>query len=84
MEKVLLGKSDWKWTVRWILAAPFWALSTSPTRKSWSEFKYGMMTHVCDWNYENPDYSHGGKCYPCKHFGCNMVSVQEKDGTWCK
>jgi hypothetical protein len=65
-----------------ILLTPFWLLSTSPSRKTWAEFKSGLIDHVCSYDYSKPSFE-GGKHYRCNHLGCNIVSVQNEDGTWC-
>lgn len=85
---ILLGKKTFGWKVKFCLLSPLWALSTSSTRKSWSEFKYGLIDHKCEHDYNDPKWeTHNnlkGKHYSCKHHGCNIVSVQELNGDWCE
>ena len=69
------------WKLKVILTAPLWLLSKSDSKKSWNEFYYGLIKHDCDYDYtklEGNKYKH----YPCKHYGCNIVSVQDKNGNW--
>jgi len=83
-ERVNLGKRT-IWTfLECIVALPFWLLSVSPTKKSWSEFTHGMIKHDHQWDYEHPGIEHGQKYYPCKHYGCSFVTTLDKDGTWAK
>lgn len=63
--------------VRLILCTPFWILHVSPTKKSWNEFKSGLINHEHQfeeepyvielWVYDNVHV------HACKHFGCNLV-----------
>jgi hypothetical protein len=68
--------------IQLILLSPFWLLSTSPSRKSWKEFKNGLIKHECKYDYSKPSYD-TGKHYKCEHLGCNIVSVRNEDGSWC-
>ena len=70
-----LGKKTFWWKVRVVLLSVFWATSTSPTRKSWSEFKHGLIKHKCEWDYDNPQVDQYSTWVCCKHHGCNMVHV---------
>lgn len=72
-----------------ILISPIWFLSWWPNKKSWSDFKSGFIKHKCEFDYDNPsylntDYIKNAKYYRCKHLGCNIGSIKEKDGSWCK
>jgi len=90
---VLLGKKTFGWKVKLFLMSILWATSTSPTRKSWSEFKYGLISHEHEFDHDNPVNEKStlpngqkiiSKHYPCKHYGCNTVSVTELDGSFIK
>jgi len=65
-----------------ILLSPFWFFSISPTRKTWKEFKSGLIKHICKYDYSRPNYDMG-KHYKCEHLGCNIVSVKNEDGSLC-
>ena len=84
----LLGKKTIWWRLKVVLFFPLWFKSMSPTRKTWDEFMYGLITHEHEYDYENPEWTEHaglrGKQYPCKHYGCNTVSVMEPDGKWCE
>ncbi len=67
--------------IRLIFYTPFWFLSTSPDRKTWAEFKSGLIKHECKFDYENPKFDKF-KYYKCKHFGCNIISTKNEDGSW--
>lgn len=60
----------------------FWLLSTSQTRKTCNQFTNGLIKHDCTFDFSNPCYDNG-KHYKCNHFGCNIVSIKNEDGTWC-
>lgn len=90
---VLLGKKTFWWKVQYVILAPLWVLSESPTKKSWSEYKYGLIEHEHEYDFDKPEYDSidlldGGevlsKYYKCKHHGCNIVSVAEKNGDLTK
>lgn len=52
-------------------------------KKSWSEFKGGLIKHECEFDYDNihePE-KYGGYA-KCKHYGCNTVTVQSLSGDW--
>ena len=69
------------WKLKVALGSILWFLSKSETRKTWKEFYYGLINHDCDFDYtklEGDKYKH----HPCKHYGCNMVSVKDKSGNW--
>lgn len=70
------------WKLKIVLLSPFWFFSTSPTRKTWKEFKSGLIKHQCKYDYSKPCYDNG-KHYKCEHIGCNIVSVKNEDGSWC-
>ena len=61
--------------------SPLWFFSTSVTRKSWAEFKSGLIKHNCEFDYSQKNHN-DGKYYKCKHFGCNIISMKNEDGTW--
>lgn len=67
-----LGKKTIGWKIRVFFSSILWFLYVSPNKKTWEEYKHGLIKHKCDFDkrlkYEN-DY----KYYECKHFGCNMV-----------
>jgi hypothetical protein len=69
------------WKLKVLFTTPLWLLSTSDTKKSWNEFYYGLIKHDCDYDYtklEGDKYKH----HPCKHYGCNIVSIKDKNGNW--
>ena len=63
--------------IQLILLTPFWLSSTSPTRKSWKEFKSGLIKHTCDFDYDYPKIEYKYPYYKCKHFGCNIVTYKD-------
>ncbi len=73
--KILLGKKSIWYYIQLCLVTPLWAMSVSPTRKSWSAFKDGMISHKCEFK-EELSYDEKYPQYPyreCKHHGCNMI-----------
>ena len=71
------------WKLKLWLTSILWVTSSSPTRKTWDEFYCGLIDHECEFDFDNlimdeGKYGH----YECKHYGCNMVSVQDRDGNW--
>lgn len=80
----LLGKKSIGYYIQLVLVTPFWFLSLSATKKSWKEFKYGLISHKCEYDYDKPvvekhkGYEHTH--FDCKHYGCNIVSVTDEDG----
>lgn len=70
------------WKVKLILTSLLWAISTSEDKKSWKEFYYGLINHDCEFNYDNLTGDKFGNHYECKHFGCNTVTVRDKNGEW--
>lgn len=80
----LLGKKTIGYYIQLILVTPFWFFSLSPTKKSWKEFKYGLISHKCEYDYDKPIVEkHGGyehTHFDCKHYGCNIVGVTDEDG----
>lgn len=62
--------------IQLILLTPFWVFSTSPSRKTWEEFKSGLIKHKCDFDYKNPQITYKYPYYKCKHFGCNIVTYK--------
>jgi len=65
-----------------LFLSPFWFFSTSPSRKTWEEFKSGLIKHECKYDFSKPCYDNG-KYYKCEHLGCNIVEVRNEDGSWC-
>lgn len=57
-------------------------MRTSDTKKSWDEFYYGLINHKCEFDYENMKGDKYGEHYECKHYGCNIVSMQHENGDW--
>lgn len=76
-------KTKFYYFIKIIFFTPFWILSTSDTRKSWLEFKSGLIKHDCSYDYSKPYRDDFGKYYSCKHVGCNVISLQNEDGSWC-
>ncbi len=79
---ISLGKKSIWWRIKIFLVSPFWLFSLSPTKKSWKEFANGLISHKCEYDYENPVTDNYGKYYCCKHYGCNIVSLKNEDGTY--
>ena len=87
---VLLAKPGLWWVIKVMFWAPFWAFSFSPTKKTWLEFKAGLINHKHDYDYDKPVYEkyiyegslYESKHYACKHYGCTIINMREKDGTW--
>jgi len=73
-----LGKKTFWWRVRVVLYSPIWFFYESLTKKSWEEFKHGLITHKCEFDrstYEALDENL--RLYSCKHFGCNMADIED-------
>jgi hypothetical protein len=68
-----LGRKTVWWIIKIFLLCPIWVLRISPNKKTWEEFKYGLINHKCDFDYEKlvPDEKY--KYHPCKHFGCGII-----------
>lgn len=83
---ISLGKKNIWWYFKIILTSPFWLFSLSPTKKSWKEFINGLISHNCEYDYNNPvietKTKYTSKYYCCKHYGCNIVSLKNEDGTY--
>lgn len=71
----ILGKETLGWKIKYMIWSPFWVLFHSDESKSWSEYKYGMMKHECDYSHWKlaKESDHNYKFYKCKHHGCNIV-----------
>lgn len=82
-EKVVYKLGFWNW-LHLILVFPLWFFYRSPSKKNWEEFKAGLIKHEHKWNYNEPVYEKGHKHYPCKHLGCNYITVYEPDGSLCR
>ena len=67
-----------------LLITPLWFFYRSKSKKTWPEFKSGLIEHEHQWDYKNTVYEKGHKHYPCKHLGCNYISVYEEDGSLCR
>lgn len=80
----LLGKKTIGYYIELILVTPFWFLSLSTTKKSWKQFKYGLIKHKCEYDYDKPIVEKHGKYehthFDCKHYGCNIVGVTDAEG----
>ncbi len=74
---VNLGKKGFWYYVQLILITPFWAMRISPEKKSWKEFKNGLIIHKHEYDYENQ--RPGGTRYfnecTCKHTGCYYTTL---------
>ncbi len=68
--------------IKLVLLAPLWALSMSPIRKRWAEFKSGLIKHECKFGNE----VFGDKYYykHCTHLGCYMCYHCDKNGNEIK
>jgi len=87
----LLGVKTLWWKIEVVLLFPLWFTSSSPTRKSWSEFKAGLIKHKHEFDYENSyindEYKnhHRSELFEyakCKHYGCNTVTTKDFEGNW--
>lgn len=67
----------WYW-VELILLTPLWFYWRSSDKKSWKDFKSGLIKHEHQWDYENPKFNEGFKYYKCKHPGCNNIVPQNR------
>lgn len=80
----LLGKKTIGYYIQLILITPFWFFSLSSTKKSWKEFKYGLISHKCEYDYDKPIVEKSGGYehthFNCKHYGCNIVGVTDENG----
>jgi hypothetical protein len=76
---ILLGPKTFWWKVRLFFWSWFWFTSESPTRKTWEEFKYGLIKHKC--KFDGPIFigEHGYRFVECSHFGCNIVHDPDLD-----
>ena len=63
------------WKFKVLLLLPLWVSSTSPTRKSFKEFYYGLIKHTCEFDYTKPIDKNHSVYYKCKHTGCSIVDV---------
>ncbi len=48
-------------------------------KKSWKEFKNGLISHKHQYDYDNL-MGKDANWYECKHTGCNMVTIFEENG----
>ena len=61
-----------------------WKISTFFLKRSNQKRYFGSIKHKCEFNYNKhtpDDYGQGGY-FPCLHYGCNIVSIKDKDGEW--
>lgn len=84
-EIVKLGEPDWTWIFRLFFLTPFWFLSPSEERKSWEEFKNGLIDHKCKYDLDKPIKSEDSDYYffECLHTGCNIVAPDKSNCTEC-
>ena len=59
-----------------------WLLWHRGKRRKWLELKYGLIRHTCECDYENRVPDEYKYHYKCRHYGCNFVTIREKDGSW--
>ncbi len=81
----LLGKETIWTKIQMVLLFPLWAimhLDTNGNSKTFDEFRYGLISHKCEFDYDVLTYAKGTPYYKCKHFGCGIVSCQTPDGKW--
>lgn len=78
----LLGVKDKWWILRVIVLSPLWLLyiNEKGSKKSWKQFKYGLIKHKCEFDYNNPETDKHGSYYPCKNYGCNIVTTRDING----
>ncbi len=71
---------NFNYYLSYMFAYPMWLMTSKDNRKSKIEFESGLIEHICEYDYENPKTDrHGyGAFYPCKHLGCNFVSLNKK------
>lgn len=83
---ISLGKKNIWWYFKILLISPFWIFSLSPTKKPWKEFINGLISHKCEYDYNNPvietKIKYTSKYYCCKHYGCSFVSHKNEDGSY--
>jgi len=73
-EIVNLGRKTIGYYIDLYIMTPFWYMSVSPTRKSWVEFKNGLISHKHEWSEEKRFDARYGWCYrSCKHTGCFVI-----------
>lgn len=76
-----LGKKTFWWYVRAALLTPFWLLYPGD-RKTWDEFRNGLVKHKCEYDYDDLRIDKLGGHYCCKHYGCTIITMRNKDGSW--
>ena len=70
----ILGKKTLWWRIKYMTIAPLWLILPG-AKKTWIDFKYGMMSHEC--NYSDRIIDEPGSTYihyRCNHTGCNILS----------
>lgn len=84
-EIISLGTKNWLWLLKLVFLTPFWLIRPLEDRKSWEEFKNGLIDHKCKYDLDKPirekysDYCH----FECLHTGCNIVDVDKSNCTQC-
>ena len=72
-------KTIW-WKIKLYMASVLWFLYSSETKKTWKEMYYGFVPHKCEFDYKNKvSEKNNGAYFPCKHYGCNIVSVYDEN-----
>jgi hypothetical protein len=69
----------WQW-IKLCILLPFWLGAENP--KSWGDFKSSMVPHECEYDYENKITEGRFSHYECKHKGCTIVTMKDKNGDW--
>lgn len=77
MEKTNLGKKGFWYYIGIIFLSPLWLINANPIRKSWSEFKGGLISHKCEWS-EKLEYDSKYKWHyrSCIHHGCFVINPE--------
>ena len=82
---VSLGEKGVFWELKIILLAPFWFVRPQEDRKTWEEFKNGLIDHKCKYDLDKPilDNDSGYCHFECLHTGCNIISMDRSNCTDC-
>lgn len=73
-------------TIGWKLQLWFWTLlwyaQPIEEAKTWEQFYYGLISHKCEFDYENVYKDRYFHYCRCKHYGCNVVTLKDAEGKW--
>lgn len=74
MDIVNLGKKSIGYYIKLFLLTPIWWINMNENRKSYTEFKNGLIDHKCDFHGEAINHEKYSWQYTkCKHTGCNII-----------